>query len=163
MIRPFAVRIVLVSTVSLALACAASAQSPSSDEAQQPLRLGLGDLMTAFMQPRHAKLGIAGQARNWDYLAYEREEFEETLALIARTVPRYRGTATSDLLQVLKEPVAALGAAINARDGAAYDAAYARLTDACNACHAATDHRMIVIQAPKTSMFPDQNFAPQPR
>ncbi|MBS0519159.1 MAG: hypothetical protein JSR90_10730 [Proteobacteria bacterium] len=163
MIRPFAVRIVLVSTVSLALACAAGAQSPSSDAGRQPLRLGLGDLMTAFMQPRHAKLGIAGQARNWDYLTYERHEFEETLTLIERTVPRYRGTAMADLLLILREPVAALGAAINARDGAAYDAAYARLTDACNACHVATDHRMIVIQTPKVSTFPNQNFAAQPR
>jgi hypothetical protein len=160
MVKAFVVQIVLVSAASAMLVAVAAAQTPPAGDAR--LRLGLGDLMTAFMQPRHAKLGLAGQARNWDYLGYERREFEETLELVERTVPRYRGTSMSDLLQILKEPLQALDAAIKARDGAGFDTAYARLTGACNACHVATDHKMIVIQVPKASMFPNQNFAPQP-
>ncbi|SJZ34088.1 hypothetical protein SAMN02745126_00500 [Enhydrobacter aerosaccus] len=161
MIKAVVVQAVLVSVAVVGLAVAVKAQTPAAVDAAPRLRLGLGDLMTAFMQPRHAKLGLAGQARNWPYLAYERREFEETLELIERMVPRYRGTAMSDLLQVLKEPMASLDAAIKAKDGAGYDAAYARLTEGCNACHVATDHKMVVIQIPKASTFPNQNFAPQ--
>lgn len=159
--KVIAVSLVLALIAVIAATVPSGAQSPPGEG--ERFRLGLGDLMTAFMQPRHAKLGIAGQARNWDYLAYEQREFEETLELIQRAVPRYRGIAMSDLMQILKDPTAALGTAIKARDGAAFDAAYARLTDACNACHVATDHRMVVIQVPRTPMFPNQNFAPQPQ
>ena len=28
---------------------------------------GLGELMTAFVQPRHIKLGLAGNEQNWRY------------------------------------------------------------------------------------------------
>ena len=56
------------------------ASGPSA--AQQPMNMpetksaapyhpGLGELMTAFVQPRHIKLGLAGNARNWPYAAYE--------------------------------------------------------------------------------------------
>ena len=66
------------------------------------------------------------------------------------------------LLQLLKQPMAALDDAIKARDGARFDAAYGQLTDACNSCHVTTEHRMVVIQVPKASAFPNQDFAPRP-
>ena len=153
-------RLLIAATVSMALALTAAAQTPP---ANSDARLGLGDYMTAFVQPRHAKLGLGGQARNWEYAAYERRELEETLELVEKAVPRYRGAAMSDLLQMTKQPMADLEGAIKARDGAKFDAAYAGLTDACNACHRITEHAMIAIQVPKASMFPNQNFAtPKP-
>ena len=152
--------LMIVATVSTTLAFTATAQTPPASPGAQ---LGLGDYMTAFVQPRHAKLGLGGQARNWEYVAYEWRELEETLELVEKAVPRYRGTAMSDLLQLTKQPMADVEAAIKARDGAKFDAAYAGLTDACNACHRTTEHSMVVIQVPKASMFPNQNFAtPRP-
>lgn len=41
------------------------AQTPApTTTAPQPYRPGLGDLMTMTVQPRHTKLGLAGQEKN---------------------------------------------------------------------------------------------------
>jgi hypothetical protein len=60
--------------------------------------------------------------------------------------------------------MAAVDAAIKAKDGAAFTKAYADLTASCNACHQSADHAMIVIQAPTVAgaAFPDQDFSPPP-
>jgi hypothetical protein len=155
-LAPFVAPLLVAGVASALLAADVVAQTPP---ASGP-RLGLGDYMTAFVQPRHAKLGLGGQVRNWDYLSYEQHELEETLEKVEKAVPRYRGANMADLLGMLKQPMADLQAAIQARDGAKFDAAYAALTDSCNACHRTTEHAMVVIQVPKAAMFPDQNFAP---
>lgn len=161
MIRSLLLKTVPLAGAALLVAGIAAAQPAASDP--PPFRPSLGDLMTAYVQPRHLKIGLAGQARNWEYLAYEHHELEETFEAIERQVPRYRNAAMSDLMKTIEEPLKALEGAIKARDAAAFDAAYARLTNGCNACHAATDHRMIVIQAPRASPFPNQSFAaPKP-
>lgn len=151
--------IALAAVLAMGAAVGVAAQTPATPVFQP----GLGDLMTAFVQPRHIKLGLGGQTRNWDYAAYEWDELNETFELIEKQVPRYHDVAMSDLLQIVKEPMSALEAAIKARDGGQFDAAYVRLTDACNACHQSTDHKMIVIQVPNAAAFPDQNFAPSTR
>ncbi|MBS0223333.1 MAG: hypothetical protein JSR91_21605 [Proteobacteria bacterium] len=48
---------------------------------------------------------------------------------------------------------------IKARNGGQFDAANARLTEACGACHRNMDHKMIVIQVPRGAGFPDRNVA----
>ncbi|HZQ01975.1 MAG TPA: hypothetical protein VFB13_20690 [Reyranella sp.] len=145
-----------VAVFSIAWTAISSAQTPPATAS----RFGLGDYMTAFVQPRHMKLGLAGQARNWDYLAYERSELDETFEMIEKQVPRYKGTAMAELLKLVDGPMEELDKAIKARDGARFDAAYARLTDGCNACHVTTEHKMVVIQAPKTSPFANQKLDP---
>ena len=57
------------SIVLIAVAAALAVPIPAT--AQQPHAAALGDLMTAFVQPRHIKLGLAGTERNWPYAAYE--------------------------------------------------------------------------------------------
>jgi hypothetical protein len=55
----------------LAIACAllltpiAAGGQGSPPAAYRP---GLGDLMTMTVQPRHLKVGLAGQERNWAYV-----------------------------------------------------------------------------------------------
>ena len=143
-------RSLAVVAISTVLAAGAAAQTPPA-KSPPPFSPGLGDLMTAFVQPRHAKLGLAGQARNWEYLAYEWSELDETFDLVEEQVPTYKKTAMKDLLAMIKAPMADL------------DAAYGALTDGCNNCHRTTEHAMIVIQVPKASTFPNQNFsAPKP-
>ena len=109
---------------------------------------------------RHAKLGLGGRARNWDYVAYGRRQLEQTFELIGRQVPSYRNVAMSDLLQMMVEPMKALDEAIKAKDAGRFDAAYAQLTDACNACHVSTEHAMIVVQMPTSSPFANQKLTP---
>ena len=158
MIKP----IFVTAALAFVTIAVASAQTPPAD-APPSLRLGLGDLMTMLVQPRHIKVGLGGQLRNWDYVAYEIHELEEAFERIERAVPRYRNVAMSDLLKLVQPSIEALEASVKARDGAQLDVAYDQLTQACNACHRSTEHAMIVIQAPKISPFPDQNFAPPTR
>jgi hypothetical protein len=58
----------------------------------------------------------------------------------------------------VKEPLAALDRAIQAKDGNQFSAAYRQLTESCNVCHRSYDRAAIVIQPPTVSSFPDQDF-----
>jgi hypothetical protein len=51
-----------------------------------------------------------------------------------------------------------LDQAIKASNEAQFVAAYARLTQACNACHQSQSHAFVVIKVPQTGMFTDQDF-----
>ena len=124
-----------------------------------PYHPGLGELMTALVQPRHIKLGLAGDERNWPYAAYELGELTETFDDIAELVPKHDNMSIAKMIaSTVKQPMAALDAAIKATDTAAFTKAYADLTAACNACHRSAGHPEIVIQAPTVSSFPDQDF-----
>lgn len=126
-----------------------------------PYHPGLGDLMTAFVQPRHIKLGLAGEQHNWAYAGYELGELREAFEEIAKLVPKHGSLAIPGAVAAtVDQPMTALAGAIQAKDAAAFTAAYASLTQACNACHASADHPQIVIQAPSASAFPDQDFSP---
>jgi hypothetical protein len=148
------------STVAIAVVAALAA--PSLATAQQPaFHPGLGDLMTAFVQPRHTKLGLAGNDKNWLYAAYELSELREAFDDVAAIVPKYRDSSVPDLIaSTVKQPLAALDQAIKAKDANQFSVAYGRLTASCNACHQSTDHAVIVIQVPTATAFPDQDFRP---
>jgi hypothetical protein len=128
-----------------------------------PYHPGLGELMTAFVQPRHIKLGLAGAAQNWAYAAYELGELRETFGDVGKLVPKHGNLDIPPAIAAtVAQPMDALDAAIKAKDEAAFTKAYADLTAACNACHQSADHPMIVIQVPNVSgtAFPDQDFNP---
>jgi hypothetical protein len=129
-----------------------------------PYRPGLGDLMTAFVQPRHIKLGLAGNEQNWPYAAYELKELRESFDKVARLVPKHGVLVIPAAIEsTVRPPMVALDAAIKAKDQAAFTKSYGELTASCNACHQSADHAMIVIQVPTISAFPDQDFrAPKP-
>ena len=57
----------------------------------------------------------------------------------------------------VKAPLAALGAAIQAKDGNEFNVAYGQLPTACNACHRSYDRAEIVIQSPALPEFSDQD------
>ncbi len=129
--------------------------------AQPDYHPSLGDLMTMAVQPRHIKLGLGGRARNWTYAGYEASELKNAFGRIARTIPSYRNQdMAASMAANVKDPLEAVDAAIKARDGRRFDAAYAQLTKACNGCHQGLDHGDVVIQIPQASMYPDQVFAP---
>ena len=144
-----------------------AAQQPTNmpeTKSAVPYHPGLGELMTAFVQPRHIKLGLAGNERNWTYAAYELGELTEAFDDIAELVPKHDNLPISDMIaSTVKQPMAALDAAIKATDATAFTKGYADLTAACNACHQSAGHPEIVIQVPTVSSFPDQNFRPPPK
>jgi hypothetical protein len=122
-----------------------------------------GDLMTMAVQPRHIKLGLAGKQRNWTYAAYELSELRNAFARIARTIPKYQSEDTAELMTaVVKAPLDAVNQAIMSGDLAKFTAAYAQLTNACNACHLSLKHAAVVIKVPEAAAYADQDFRRQP-
>jgi hypothetical protein len=153
----------LAGAMTLAVLNVGNAQTSASSEAApvEVYRPSFGDLMTIAIQPRHTKLGLAGRERNWAYAAYEFRELQSAFDRMARAVPTYRSMNTADLISgTVKAPMEDVAAAIKAGDAAKFAETYAQLTATCNACHQSTDHGAIVIQVPKTSSYPDQDFRP---
>jgi hypothetical protein len=131
-----------------------------------PYHPGLGALMTAFVQPRHTKLGLAGAAQNWPLAAYELDELNETFKDVGKLVLKHGNLEIAPAIaSTVKQPMDELDKAIKAKDQVAFAKAYADLTAGCNSCHQSADHPMIVIQIPTVSgtAFPDQDFNPQPQ
>jgi hypothetical protein len=129
-----------------------------------PYHPGLGDLMTAFVQPRHIKLGLAGAAGNWDYAAYELGELRETFDDVGKLVLKHGDLSIPQAIAAtVSQPMDALDKAIAAKDAAGFTKAYADLTTACNTCHQSAGHPLIAIQVPSVSgtAFPDQDFSPK--
>jgi len=145
----------------LAISVTATLAVPELAAAQRQHPAALGDLMTAFVQSRHIKLGLAGSAQNWLYAAYELDQLRETLADIAEILPKHRDLSIPDMVEsTVKAPLGALSAAIQAKDGNQFNAAYGQLTAACNTCHRSYDRAEIVIQSPTVMEFSDQDFRP---
>jgi hypothetical protein len=143
----------------VAIAVATALAMPELAAAQRQHAAALGDLMTAFVQPRHIKLGLAGREQNWLYAAYELNQLRETFADVAEILPKYRDLSISDMIEsTVKAPLAALSGAIQAKDINQFNVAYGQLTTACNTCHRGYDRAEIVIQLPRVSEFSDQDF-----
>src|SRR5258708_16753399 len=117
---------ILAVATAFAMLGTGHAQSPDAPPAYRP---GLGDLMTMTVQPRHTKLGLAGQEKNWVYAAYELHELEESFERAVRVWPMYRKVNIAELLPATtKEPMEAVATAIKAADAAKFTEAYGRLT-----------------------------------
>jgi hypothetical protein len=123
----------------------------------------LADLML-LVQFRHAKLWLAGQASNWELANFAIHEIEEGLEEAGRLHPTYKDAPIGKMIEdTIKAPIEELENAVKARNRTTFDKAYDRLTDACNACHQASNHAFIVIRRPAGSPFPNQSFAPNRR
>ena len=163
MLRNAALLALFAGTITLATLDLVSAQTAAAPQGAAPpaYRPSLNDLMTATIQPRHIKLGLAGQEQNWPYAAYELGNLKGAFNRTAQAWPTYRTTDMADLIQAtIKAPMDAVAAAIKAADPQQFNEAYEQLTGTCNACHQSTDNSLVVIQVPKRSPFPDQDFRP---
>jgi hypothetical protein len=160
-----AVFALVAATVGVAAAqIGASPGAPASAATGEPAPYAMtfGDMMNTLIQPRHAKLGLAGRAQNWPLAEYVLVETRRAFAAIVKTQPRFGGLPVGELVDAaVKKPMNAVEAAIQSRDAKQFAAAYAELTAGCNACHAATDHPFVVIKAPDVSAFPNQDFGPR--
>ena len=157
-------QIVLGGVIAAAFVVLATAHAqqpaPSTPSAPVPYVLTMGDMMNTLIQPRHAKLGLAGVARNWPLAAYALVEIRQAFAGIIKAQPKFRGYPVADLVDAaLKQPLAEMDEAIKQQDPKQFAAAYAHLTQGCNACHASLDHAFVVTKVPDTSAFPNQDFS----
>jgi len=132
---------------------------PPANATPVPYTMTMGDMMNTLVQPRHAKLGLAGRAENWPLAGYATVEIRQAFAGIVKAQPRFRGLPVAELVDAaLSQPLGAVEAAIKQKDAEKFAAAYDRLTQGCNACHAAADHPFVVIKTPDASAFPNQDF-----
>ena len=137
---------------------ATPAATPAAPVPYQP---SLSDMMNIGVQPRHIKLWLAGTQGNWSYAAYELDELRNAFKRVARTTPVYRNLDMAKVTEAFtQEPLAALDAAIKARNLHAFRSAYETLTDRCNACHQGAEHDMVVVKVPNGDAYVDQEFRP---
>ena len=158
------IALTIVATVASTMNRSGLAQSEpkAADDTPAPFNPMMGALMNMFVQPRHAKLGLAGHDENWTLAGYEIKQLKQALTKVSEAIPRWKGLPVPDLFDAaLTEPLATLEAAIKAGDARQFGDAYGQLTAGCNACHATTDQSFIVLKTPDVSEFPDQAFKPQ--
>jgi hypothetical protein len=158
------VMIALCAALGIAVFTPAGAQSPMGDPNAEPAPFNpqMAALMSMLIQPRHAKLGLAGKEENWPLAAYALKELRQGFVVTARAVPRWRGLPVADLFDAaVTAPLTLADFAVKATEPRQFAEAYARLTAGCNACHATTDHSFVVIKAPEASPFPNQEFKPK--
>ncbi|HEY3641247.1 MAG TPA: hypothetical protein VGL31_09135 [Xanthobacteraceae bacterium] len=154
--------IAAVPVISRAQQDAQQEEPNRADLPPQPFSPQMSALMNMLIQPRHAKLGLAGKAENWILAGYEFNELKAGFLVIGKEVPRYKGLPVADLFDAaMKQIFPVMDFAIKAGDARQFNESYAKITAGCNACHTTADHNYIVIKAPETSSFPNQEFQPK--
>ena len=147
--------------VIAAIALAASVMFAAAQPAKEPYQPGLGEFMTAT-QLRHAKLWFAGKQSNWDLAAYEIDEIKEGLEDAARLFPTFDGIPVAEMIKTIIDPrIEELEKAVRAKSSTKFTAAFDKLTNGCNSCHAGASKPFIRIQRPIASPLTNQNFAPE--
>jgi hypothetical protein len=141
-----------------------AAESPFGDPNAEPAPFNpqMAALMSMLIQPRHAKLGLAGSAENWPLAGYMLKELRQGFAVVSKAVPRWKGLPVPDLVDAaVTQPLTLIEYAIKLNYRRQFDEAYESLTKGCNACHATTDHAFVVIKVPDASAFHNQEFEPK--
>jgi hypothetical protein len=121
---------------------------------------GLGEIMT-LTQMRHAKLWFAGQAGNWALASYELDELHEGMDDAATFHPTHKDSPVpipQVIEKIMTGPLDQLDKAIKGRDSAAFGQAFDALTEACNACHRATNFSFNVVTRPAANTYTNQSF-----
>jgi hypothetical protein len=154
--------IYLTLAVSVAVLMSSAVAIAQDEKKPEPYVPGLGEFMTAAVQPHHIKIWMAGRASNWPLAEYEAKELRETFEDIAM----YQGTWNNFPIAKLAEtnlvpPLDELDKAIKDKNGAAFKKAYDKVTAACNSCHQATGNEFVSVKTPSGADFPDQDFRPR--
>ena len=145
-----------------ALALGFTARAADAPEKAEPYVPGLGDLMTAYVQPHHMKLWMAGEAGNWPLADYEANELGESFEDVSILQGKWHDFPIAVLVQSKLTPaLATVQAAVKKQDKAGFKTAFEQLNAACNSCHRATGHAYIAIKTPSGPAFDDQDFKPQ--
>ena len=98
----------------------ASRRVGATGEPAKPYEPGLVEFMT-HVQSHHAKLWLAGNARNWDLADYQVDELKELLEDIAKRIPVYKDVPVGKMIEATTmAPIGDIEAAIKARDGKAF-------------------------------------------
>jgi hypothetical protein len=152
----------LIGGAGTAVSQTAPSTPPGPPPTAVPVVMTMGDLMDTLVQPRHLKLGLAGQAQNWPLASYALEQLRAAFANIVSAKPKFSGMPVGQLVDVaLTAPLRAVETAIKQQDAKKFAAAYAQVSQGCNACHMELYHPYVVIKTPDGSAFPNQDFSPR--
>lgn len=142
----------------LTLVAVAGAQlAPIEDTPKTPeLALLMGDL-----QRLTHKLALSADAGNAELAAFYLHESQEQLRKIQSEAPEYERLPIALLIDRLAHPAyTPMQEAVAAKDAKRMRGGMVGIVQACNACHAATQHAFIRI-TPGTEVNPfNQSFAP---
>lgn len=140
---------------------AAARQAPKAAAPEAP---ELGARMLE-LQLRHARLWSAGEGGDWTLVLFQVAELGEAAADIAKTNPDHAAlqpARLADVMPAMLDPaLKALRDSADHADRREFEAAYDRLSAACNACHVAAGHEFLVIGRPSTPVL--DNLKPQRR
>jgi hypothetical protein len=139
---------------------ATSAQSDASPTREATSYLpSISDFMIATIQPRHVRLWIAARSGDWAFVGYELGNLKGAFDRLGRAHPTEHEIPLQEMISsVTAQPFADLHEAVESKDRVAFSKAYDDLTSACNSCHQATNHGVVVIRTPTESAVSDQNF-----
>jgi hypothetical protein len=102
----------------------------------------ISDFMIETIQPRHVRLWVAARNGDWPFAAYELGNLKGAFDRLGLAHPMDHEIPLRDLISSVAK-------------------AYDDLTSACNACHQATNHSVVVIRAPTDASLSDQDFVRQ--
>jgi hypothetical protein len=136
-----------------------SARSDASPTSNKMSYLpSISDLMIETIQPRHVRLWVAARSGNWAFAAYELGNLKGAFDRLGRAYPVEHEIPLQEMISsVTSQPFEDMHRAIESKDRVKFSKSYGDLTSACNACHEATNHGVVVIQAP-TDSISDQDF-----
>jgi hypothetical protein len=149
--------------ISAAAALVIALPTPRDDARAQQLLAqylpSISDIMIATIQPRHRRLWQAAQQKNWAFAAYELGNLKGAFKRLGQAHPTEHDMSFPDMISsVTDQPFTELGTAIQTNDDAGFAKAYGDLTDACNSCHQALNHGVVVIRVPRGASNSDQDF-----
>src|SRR6516162_7097489 len=140
---------------------APSQAAPPAQELPKSYIPGLGEFM-GRIQVDHAKIWLAGEARNWDLAGYQLGELKEVFADVQDLLPRYQNIPVGEMIDALMTgTITDLEGSIATRDFSKFSASFDKLTEACNSCHQAANRPYIAIRRPAQSNFSNQDFSPR--
>src|SRR5262245_633442 len=93
----------------------AEAQNPFGDANAPPgpFNPQMAAMMNMLIQPRHAKLWLAGNVENWPLAGYALRELRQSFYVTAKAVPRWKGLPVPDLFDAsVGQPIQQIDAAI---------------------------------------------------
>ena len=138
--------------------CSNATEKPETQLKSKHYMPHLGQMMLTN-QIYHTKLYYAATEQNWGLAEFYTHELTESLEDIIQYYPEYEGLKIKELATntALKQ-VRNLEKSVEKKSLVEFKEGYVQLTNACNACHVATQHQFIKIKTPGKGGFQNQIF-----
>ncbi|SRR6266498_3547481 len=117
---------------------------------------GFGEFMSGI-QSHHAKLWFAGQNQNWELADFEVHEIKEALEDVQKFCSDRPEVKAMGMINPAIDSVAN---AVRQKNLQLFKSSFILLTNTCNNCHKATEHRFNVVTVPTSLPVANQDFKP---